>query len=325
MGLIEEKKHQQEENNFVFRLHLVRHGETEANRAEIVLGQIDSPLTNLGIQQARAAHRSFGNYKNFFKIYSSDLVRCIRTSNLIFGLEDSGSHGHEALRDDKNEPIYILDKRLRERAKGVREGRSKHLTYDEAMELYKKEQIEGKRVDEEIESQTPLLENEEQVLERVQDWLQENIRIAHLHFQSSNAEDGVYDVLAISHSGTLRILIEKLVGKQLPPNAQREKVGNEGDARKDRLGIPNTSKTVIEFRPFSDDVKMISSSHGLQPFQREIKGLSVSSHFSKSIESTDRQKILQSREIGEIMYDITSSHSAKLVDFVNVSHFKFIS
>jgi bisphosphoglycerate-dependent phosphoglycerate mutase len=58
MGMIEEKKHQQEENNFVFRLHLVRHGETEANRAEIVLGQIDSPLTNLGIQQARAAHRS---------------------------------------------------------------------------------------------------------------------------------------------------------------------------------------------------------------------------------------------------------------------------
>lgn len=285
---------------FVFRIHLVRHGETEANRAGIVLGQIDSPLTNLGIQQAKAAHQTFGKKHNqFWKIFSSDLGRCVRTSNLILGLEDNDNG-----KNKEGKSFFNLDKRLRERGKGVREGQSIHLTYEEAMQSFQernRKRCDGNGNGEIVEniSLLPLLENENQVMDRVNDWIEENIRDAYSHYCNEGGVGIPYDVLAISHSGTLRILIENLVGKQLPHDVERDKVGKEGSqGGGGRLMIPNTSKTIIEFTMLgSDDDSADEESYG--PIR--IAALKT-----------------------EKGHEFVSSHGAKLVDFTNVSHFEYI-
>ena len=66
-------------------LILVRHGESEWNRAGRIQGQVNSPLTDLGISQAIAISDYlsgiFLNQK--LKIYSSPLERAIQTAEII--------------------------------------------------------------------------------------------------------------------------------------------------------------------------------------------------------------------------------------------------
>ena len=60
----------------------------------------------------------------------------------------------------------------------------------------------------------------------------------------------MYDVLAISHSGAVRIVIEGLVGEQLSHSVEREEPDRDGKVG--RLAVPYTSKTIIEFTLSSD-------------------------------------------------------------------------
>jgi broad specificity phosphatase PhoE len=60
----------------------VRHGETEWNLQRREMGQLDSPLTKRGIQQAEAlGHRLSGT--PFDALYSSDLGRAVQTAEII--------------------------------------------------------------------------------------------------------------------------------------------------------------------------------------------------------------------------------------------------
>jgi len=229
------------DTSFSFRLHIVRHAETVANRAGIVLGQIDSPLTNLGVKQALAAHHEYGTH-NYWKVFSSDLERCTKTVRLIL----FGNTENNDTDDERKVDIIHLDKRLRERAKGAREGQCKTLSYSKALELLKKRNgNEGESSGESV----PLLETEEEVLERFNKWLEETICAAYAHYCSMK-RCGEYNVLAVSHSGTLRTVFENIIGKQLPCNAERE----EESGKSGRLVIPNTSKTIIEFTAVSESI-----------------------------------------------------------------------
>ena len=92
------------------RLCVVRHGETEWNAQGRVQGQLDIPLSPVGLGQARAVAGVLGK-EAFDAIYSSDLVRVRQTA----------------------EPLkrkLILDERLRERHYGVFQG----MTYADAKE-----------------------------------------------------------------------------------------------------------------------------------------------------------------------------------------------
>lgn len=257
---------------FCLRLHLVRHGETVANEKGIVLGQIDSPLTRYGIEQAEAANKAFGDYP-FWKRYTSDLPRAQRTARIILGIEksfkkDDGYDTDKTYSDyefSEDGVILQLDSRLRERAKGVREGQDKSLTYEQAWDMYREARLRDGLVDE-SKWKFPKLENEEDVWERVRDFLEEKLREAYMEIEANGYPDdgsngmkrvsvgGVneFDLLAISHSGTLRIIIEKMVGDQLPENIEREEQDKNG-VREGRLKVPNTSKTVIELRPSSEN------------------------------------------------------------------------
>ena len=66
-------------------LILVRHGESEWNRAGRIQGQVNSPLTDLGIDQAKAIrdHLSGILLNQEFEIYTSPLDRAIQTAEII--------------------------------------------------------------------------------------------------------------------------------------------------------------------------------------------------------------------------------------------------
>ena len=88
------------------RVVLIRHGETLWNQQGRMQGQQDSPLTPLGISQARMlAARMKG--MDFTALYSSDLGRAHQTARCI-----ADETGHD----------IVIDTRLRERSFGLFEG-----------------------------------------------------------------------------------------------------------------------------------------------------------------------------------------------------------
>jgi broad specificity phosphatase PhoE len=62
------------------RIYIVRHGESEANLAEVMAGHSNFPLTDKGREQARLTAEALRDVR-FDGIYSSDLVRAVETAN----------------------------------------------------------------------------------------------------------------------------------------------------------------------------------------------------------------------------------------------------
>lgn len=87
----------------VTRVILLRHGETTWNLEGRYQGQLDSPLTPVGLDQAQALARRAAGMK-FSALYSSDLGRARQTAGCI-----AESTGHQ----------IRLDARLRERHLGI--------------------------------------------------------------------------------------------------------------------------------------------------------------------------------------------------------------
>lgn len=76
----------------------VRHGETEWNRVGRQQGHLDSTLTHLGLQQARALAEGLREYR-VDRIYSSDLGRAVETATIISGALGTGFLTNEGLRE----------------------------------------------------------------------------------------------------------------------------------------------------------------------------------------------------------------------------------
>ncbi len=104
------------------KLIIVRHGETEWNTQKRVTGQLDSPLTPKGIQQANAIANRLCHLK-FTSCYSSDLGRAVQTANIIAKI--CGKK-------------VIFDSELREWNMGIFQG----LTVAEMQEKFPEEQKE---------------------------------------------------------------------------------------------------------------------------------------------------------------------------------------
>lgn len=89
------------------KIYFVRHGQTVSNKKGTVTGHIDSPLNEKGIEQARQASMEIPS--NFKIIYSSDLIRCKQTTEII------------------NQKLHLpvkYDSRLRERNFGSLSGKT---------------------------------------------------------------------------------------------------------------------------------------------------------------------------------------------------------
>ncbi len=64
-------------------IYIIRHGQTEKNKANVLQGRSDLPLNDAGIQQAQEAGRVLEQIGiSFDRIYSSPLVRAIRTAEI---------------------------------------------------------------------------------------------------------------------------------------------------------------------------------------------------------------------------------------------------
>lgn len=245
---------------FLVRFHLVRHGETVANARNVVLGQGDSPLTAEGVAVARQAAASDvvnGTRTEYWRRYASDLWRAHRTARIVLGVERGGEDGEEegvavaAAADDDGPPDaagIIVDPRLRELAKGAREGYPKRFTTAEALAARREEAglPDGADVDH------PPLEDDDAAWERVRDWIDDVVGDAAEDCRRSDSwnepDDGrdritlrTYHVFALSHSALIRLAIHRMVGDELPRNYLRTKEG--------ALLIPNLSRTAIDVRP----------------------------------------------------------------------------
>ncbi|MDQ3248458.1 MAG: histidine phosphatase family protein, partial [Chloroflexota bacterium] len=85
---------------------LVRHGETAWNVEERLQGQMDSPLTPLGLAQTQAVANRL-QHETFTTLYSSDLVRTQQMARAIAALTNHA---------------IVLDQRLREKHFGIVQG-----------------------------------------------------------------------------------------------------------------------------------------------------------------------------------------------------------
>ena len=103
--------------NFNNRLFLIRHGETEMNKAGIIQGSVDSPLTDLGLSQAKEASQKAKDF-NIDILISSDLGRTKKTAGIIS--QEIGI------------PLLRTDPALRERNFGELEGK----TFDASGKIY---------------------------------------------------------------------------------------------------------------------------------------------------------------------------------------------
>ncbi|MEL7038488.1 MAG: histidine phosphatase family protein [Cyanobacteria bacterium J06592_8] len=110
------------------KLIIVRHGETEWNIQNRVTGQLDSPLTPKGIQQAHAIARRLRRL-SFTTLYSSDLGRAVQTANIIAEICDKK---------------IIFESQLREWNMGIFQG----LTVSEMYEKFPQERQEYELGDE---------------------------------------------------------------------------------------------------------------------------------------------------------------------------------
>lgn len=89
------------------RITVIRHGQSEGNISKVICGHYDTPLTDVGREQARLTGiHLFG--KKVDRIYSSDLVRAKETAEII--AKQIG------MRVD-------VDARLRERSCGIFDGK----------------------------------------------------------------------------------------------------------------------------------------------------------------------------------------------------------
>lgn len=93
------------------KLYILRHGETAYNAGNLIQGTTDIPLSPEGIRQAHEAHEriSVRHGLRFDKIYSSPLIRAIRTGEIVTG---------------QSRDTFVIDRRLREIEVGALAGRS---------------------------------------------------------------------------------------------------------------------------------------------------------------------------------------------------------
>lgn len=163
-------------------IYVVRHGQTEFNVARKIQGQLDSPLTQKGIEQAKQLSAELSNEK-FEMIFSSDLLRAQRTAEII--------------NVDKQLALNTT-KLLRERRFGRYDGTS----YEEFDKLNKELILKREKLTDEDYFKFRLYEDfetDEEVVSRMITFLRE----VAVTYSGKN-------ILAVTHGGSMRALLVHL-------------------------------------------------------------------------------------------------------------------
>jgi len=160
---------------------VARHGQSQANHRNIIQGQTSTPLSELGLRQARALGGALAGL-TFAAVYSSDLERAMQTAQL-------------AAPDCT--PIPTVE--LREWHLGVFQG----LTYDEVKEKYPQEWQAFR--DLRSDFRVPGGESDQDIYQRAKSFL------AYLVEKHTSGR-----VLLVSHGGLIRKLLKIALDIQAP-------------------------------------------------------------------------------------------------------------
>lgn len=280
----------------------------------------------------------------YWRMYTSDLYRAHRTAKIVLGLEDVYANNYprgvqqveqqppqstttttaSPSSDQQDNINLIIDPRLRELAKGPREGYLKTLSFEEAMSRRLQEAVKDNRYQLQEKIKVPKLESISDAWGRATDWIECLVRDAAKDYYSTvsssnkkkdsddsgdaacntdnnNDDDDepqkIYNVFALSHSALIRTMIHKMVDPQLPKNYA---LTNEGS-----LLLPNLSRTVIDVRPY------------YHPKKKEGDGRSGSSE-SQMSDNDDGEVEVNNDDYGD--GTTTLRWKYKLVHLADVSH-----
>jgi broad specificity phosphatase PhoE len=274
------------------------------------------PMTDLGVEQAKALGRSpqLHNQTPFWRIYSSDLPRTRLTTKLLLqgNLPTSSSAANESLNEnddstiyDSNDPVGAgsvrFDPRLRELARGARQGLPKCFSYEEALDERQKRINAGEIVESEP---IPLLESEDDGWNRALEWLKELVDdvVQEAVQKSCNAGDNqrdgestptpMFTVLAVGHGGIYRVFLQRLLGPErlrAHPDANYDKIDG-------RFALPNASLTILDFHidvPTEDKDDNVNGDHVDGAIEHQSSVVS-------SIASIDIVRLMSTEHYGDI-------------------------
>ena len=107
-------------------LYFVRHGETEANRDNILQGHCDFPLTDKGLKQCEQVGDALRSVR-WTKVFSSDLPRTLRTSQILLSKSETY--------DAEGTEMLVADVLLREMNFGVKEMLPRDTEFEAAVQI----------------------------------------------------------------------------------------------------------------------------------------------------------------------------------------------
>ncbi|KIK45405.1 hypothetical protein CY34DRAFT_801608 [Suillus luteus UH-Slu-Lm8-n1] len=156
----------------IARLYVIRHGETEWNRARIIQGQADSQLNDLGETQAAMTGEALKAI-HFDKAFTSDLSRASKTAEIILQ--------HHA------DVLLVKDQALRERFMGKLQGTKGPANPSE-----------------------PSLESGEAMLERSVGWYNREI-VPYISSLADNPDGRCRNILVTSHGWLISSFFKSMV------------------------------------------------------------------------------------------------------------------
>ncbi len=77
------------------KIYVTRHGQTDYNKHRMMQGRSDIPLNEVGIAQATERRKSLQGIK-FDAVYSSPLIRAVKTAEIIGGVDEK-----DIIRDER--------------------------------------------------------------------------------------------------------------------------------------------------------------------------------------------------------------------------------
>ncbi len=124
--------------------YIIRHGQSVANRDRIVSGQLNTPLTNVGRQQAKITAKLLEEVE-FNEVYSSHLDRAHETAQIVVGdreltvtklpelsersygqLEGKPAHEYDQLKAAQSKTYFALSTQERFKTKVIPDMESDH-------------------------------------------------------------------------------------------------------------------------------------------------------------------------------------------------------
>lgn len=210
---------------YYYDLYFIRHGETEANRDNILQGHCDYPLTDKGRNEGKNVGIALANI-HFSKVYSSDLKRASDTCTLLLSNSQTNS-------DISRIEVTQL---LREISFGVREALPKETTVEQAKIIVAKKL--GIPVGEVVDTAEKSIE----VRNRQQNFIDKLIELP--------LNDELNNILLVTHGGYIRAFLRDFCLVQ-----DMEKIKN-CSISKIRLKINKSDKT-FEFECRRNDLNVV--------------------------------------------------------------------